>query len=547
MVMRDVPIGIQDFKEIRDNGYYFVDKSDLIVQILEKPATKAFLFTRPRRFGKSLNLSMMDAFLNIRYAGNTWFDGLSVSARKDLESRKNSFPVVCFDFKDLNVDTYDSFLAGMANKIADLYRVNSVVLEDIQDPKLRKDSNDLRMGTSGEDVLSRSIRTLTVLMQEHYGSKAVVLIDEYDNPIHSAYGKDDFERILNFMKIMMGSLLKGNESLHFAVITGVMQITKESIFSGLNNLSVNNILSRSFDEMFGFTSDEVRRLCEDHGHPEKYDEAKDWYDGYCFGDAEIYNPWSVLNYVDSGFRPYPYWAGTSGNSIIEDLLDSADPDTYRALQMLGSGQSISRRIDPTVTYHGLDKDRTAIYSMMVMTGYLTAVPNEYDYDIRIPNREMYGEFAKFTLAPLDSTVVEGMNRFTNALVRNDTATMEGALYDIFDQILGFRLLDHEKDYQLFITGMLLTLAGRYRVTADKESGNGFHDLLMECRDGRTPNIVFEFKRRRERDPPAEEMARRALDQIRRKDYAHGLRGDTILYGVVFDSKAPVILSDRISL
>ena len=542
-VMRDVPIGIQDFKKVRDEDHYYVDKTELITQILDN-RMEVYLFTRPRRFGKSMNLSMLDAFLNMEYKGNSWFDDLIISERKDLEANKNSSPVICFDFKDISTDSYESFLCGMRNKIADIFNTNCRVFGKDTSPKMKSDSKAILNKTSDEDTLCRSLKYLSDAMFEYCKMKVIVLIDEYDNPVQNAYGTQDFRKILNFMKIMLGSLLKGNPSLDFAVLTGVSQISKESIFSGLNNLYVDNVLSTESDEMFGFTNEEVRKLCADYGHPEKYEEAREWYDGYIFGDAEVYNPWSLLNYIKKGFVPAAYWAGTSGNSIISDLIAKADDEVYENLMTFGSGGSISRMIDTSIVYQGLDADVDSIYSMMVTAGYLTAVPNEYGYDLRIPNKEMFGVFASMVSNSISSKTSYNLNVFTKALLKCDTAVMEKALYGILVDSVSSRVLDSEHSYQAFLAGMLLHLEGRYQVKADFEEGEGFYDIRLERMRGSSPNIVIEIKRTSSSSKSAEKLAEEALSQIKEKDYCHGLKGDTILYGISFDKKKPVILSER---
>ena len=545
--MRSIPIGIQDFKEIRSEDYYYIDKSDLIAQILDAKA-KVYLFTRPRRFGKSLNLSMMDAFLNVKHKGNTWFDGLRVSERKDLEPRKNASPVLYFDFKGLSTGSYEDFIKDMGLVISNLFIENKYVLNQELDPIQESLFLDIKSVTSDDSLLKRSFSLLMNLMESYHGSRVVVLIDEYDNPIQNAYGTEDFRRILDFMKIMLGSILKGNESLDFAVMTGVMQISKESIFSGLNNSKIDNILSKRSDEMFGFTPDEVRKLCEDYGHPEKYEEAKEWYDGYMFGDAEIYNPWSVLNYVDSGFEPFPFWAGTSGNSIIEDLMSRTGYSTAMSLRILASGGFIREAIDPTIAYSDLRSNQTAIYSMMAMAGYLKAVPNGDLYNLSIPNREMFGVFANMLARNLISGS-SSLYKFTDSIVRCDTDLMSMSLYEMMSDTVGFRVLDNEHSYQAFITGVLMYLSGRYEVTADMEAGNGYYDIRLKSRRGDGPNILMEIKRRRDSDGNRgiEELADEALAQIKGKDYVHGLKGDTILYGVAFDGKLPSVIAERIVL
>ncbi|MFT0899546.1 AAA family ATPase [Candidatus Methanoprimaticola sp. MG2] len=541
--MRKIPIGIQDFKEIRGDDYYYVDKSDLIAQILDSKV-EVYLFTRPRRFGKSLNLSMLDAFLNVKHKGNTWFDGLRVSERKDLEPRKNASPVLYFDFKDINSSTFDSFRAGMANKVADLYRLNVEVLEDVSDLKLRKDVSDIRMGTSDVDTLSRSLRILTNLMQDHHGRKVVVLIDEYDNPVHNAHGTEDFRKILDFMKIMLGSALKGNESLDLAVVIGVMQISKESIFSGFNNPYVNNIFSKESDEMFGFTPDEVRKLCADYGHPERYEEAKDWYDGYIFGDAEIYNPWSVLNYVKRGFEPSSYWAGTSGNSIIDHLLANARSETYDILRGLATGSSVKMEIDGMITFEELDYAPESIYSVMVMSGYLRAMHERSDhYLISIPNMEMYLIYSKMVAARLDTTGRK-IRSLQNELVSGDAASVSRTIEDLLMTDMSFRILDDEATYQAYLIGLLFNLHDQYDIKAEREVGKGYCDILMSSKVAGVPSIVIELKRG-DGASDLDDLAADAVRQIRDREYHHGLSGRVLLYGMAFHGKDARIVSEEL--
>ena len=308
-----LPIGVQDFKEIRDSDYLYVDKSDMISQILSE-GTEAYCFTRPRRFGKSLNLSMLDAFFNVKYPkDNKWFDGLKVSECKECQEYKNAYPVIYFDLKELSVTSTEIFKTDLKIKIADLYRQYVYLLDsDILDDFDKQYIQDVLKNDIEPLKLRKAISTLSRMLYEHHGKKVIVLFDEYDTPILNAYSEGSHNDVVQFMRDIMSSVFKGNESLMFGVITGVTQIANVINSSGLNNLKVNNIFSSKFDEMFGFTNDEVKAICEEHGHPEKYDEAKEWYDGYRFGDTEVYNPWSVLNYVDEGFRPQAYWAGTCG-------------------------------------------------------------------------------------------------------------------------------------------------------------------------------------------------------------------------------------------
>ena len=390
-----IPIGVDSFREIREDGYYFVDKSELISDIVDR-RSKVYLFTRPRRFGKTLNLSMIDCFFNLKYEGNSWFDGLKVMEHPDAVARMNSRPVIRIDMKGVRTKDYDLFLSRLSLIISDLY-LSFDHLSDDGDlkPQLLDRFEKGKNQRLTESELQDSIRLLCTLLKARHGVAPIVLIDEYDYPINDSFGKDSYDSILDFLRGFYSSALKGNDDLGFAVVTGVMQIAKETIFSGLNNLSVNSIFSKDFDERYGFTPEEVESLCAYYGRPEAFQEAREWYDGYRFGDAEIYNPWSVLNYVRSGFEPGLYWAGTSGNSIIDTLLDDTDERIASDLGTLANGGSISAEISPTVVMSDIGRRADTIYSVMAVSGYLNAVPDGKLYRISIPNKEMFEVFAGF--------------------------------------------------------------------------------------------------------------------------------------------------------
>ena len=547
--MRSIPIGVDNFKELRDGGGYYVDKTSLISDILDSNLTKVFLYTRPRRFGKSLNLSMLDAYLNMEYAGNTWFDGLYISEERPDDPLKNSSPVIYLNMKDLNMESYVGFLNSLRKKISTLYsRFRHLDVSPELDPLYQDRYKTLYREGSDDEDLANSVRYLCEMLEMHHGRKAVVLIDEYDSPMNSSYGSNTQESILGFLKRFYSSALKSNESLGFAVITGVMQISKESIFSGLNNILVNNVFSTESDEMFGFTSEEVRNLCSDYGHSEKYDEARQWYDGYVFGNAEIYNPWSVLNYVKNGFRPDEYWAGTSGNSIINTLLNRADKIVYDDLKVLGEGKSITRMIDSRISYADMT-DMNGIYSVMTLSGYLKAVPSEDGYLLSIPNMEMYRVFGKMVMAKLENKVTVTLDAFCNSIRKNDTDGISRNLSSLLMEVLSSRVLDHEHSYQAFTAGMLLKLCGRYSMYADGERGKGNYDILLRSNLPCDRHIIMEFKKTRSntRDDTMEGMTQAALQQIRDREYFHGLSGEVLMYGIVVRGKDVKVSSEIVSL
>ena len=494
---RALPIGVQDFKKIRDSDYLYIDKTDMISQILSE-GVAVYQFTRPRRFGKSLNLSMLDAFFNIKYPkDNKWFDGLKVSECKECQEHKNAYPVIYFDFKDLDANSYELFLKRLSIKLSNLFMQYEYLETSEKVNRVQRSRFDaIYSGTTDESELMNAIDLLATMLRIHHDKKVIILFDEYDNPIHNAYGKDFHKDIVDVMRGIFSSALKGNESLMFGVITGVMQISKESIFSGINNLKVNNIFSSKYDEMFGFTDDEVNSICEEHGHPEKYEEAKEWYDGYRFGDVDIYNPWSVLNYVYEGFKPQAYWAGTSGNSIIETLFDISDNAILNDLRSLAENNSIIKTIASEITFDDLDLDSENIYSVMVMSGYLKAIPADGGYDISLPNKELFEVFASMLATHLrrrfsNSSVSTMIKALAKHITSNNAEAIQDDLYQLFASTLAAILLKDESAYQLFLTGVLLQLSGKYEVKADFENGKGRYDILLRSNAPDLPHIIIE--------------------------------------------------------
>ena len=543
--MRSLPIGIQDFKDVRSEDFYYVDKSMLIGQILDQNRRGIFLYTRPRRFGKSLNLSMIDAFFNIKYTGNTWFDGLEISKHAEYNAYRNSFPVISVDFRCGSIYDYEGFLEDMRLNMSDLFDRYNYLLDSDRLSESKKEQLKLILAKKGtEKETARALSGLCAMLEDHHGAKVVVLIDEYDNAVNNVKDPELRHRIISYIREAMSPLLKGNSSLQMGVLTGIMQIAKENIFSGLNNLYVNNILDVESDEMFGFTDDEVRRICADYGRPERFEEAKEWYDGYRFGNADIYNPWSILNYVQRKFDPKPYWVNTSSNSIIASLLEQADDGTLENLRVLGSGEGVLGTVRTTVTFDDLSEDPEMIYSMMVVSGYLKAVPDGGDHRLSIPNRELFSVFAdtvaRYALGGEGPS--RDLRRFCGAVLAGDAVMMEKTLYSLLAGTVSSRVLGDEHSYQAFVAGLLLTLSGRYEVTADFEAGRGYYDIRMERKSGSGPNVVMELKRS-DGESSLQTDAERAMAQIKGRDYAHGLEGRTILYGISFFGKVPYIVSE----
>ena len=542
--MKPLPVGIRNFKTVCEK-YYFVDKSMLIGQILDQyPEEGVFLYTRPRRFGKSLNLSMLDAFFNIKYKGNTWFDGLEISKHPKYDSYRNAFPVMSVNLKFDDVTSFKGFTEMFNSRIFDIFNEFKYLKES---PVMDEGMRDLfERYYTGKKTLTDSkvaLSKLCYMLKAHHNSKVIVLIDEYDATVNNMINEKLRRRITSFLGAVLSPLLKDNDLLQLGVVTGVTQITKENIFSGTNNFTRNDIFDTEFDEMFGFTDEEVRHICADYGHPEKFEEAKEWYDGYRFGNADIYNPWSILNYVQRNFKPNTYWVNTSGNEAIYDLLLEADTELTDNLKILGAGGTVSEEVSRTLTFDDLS-DTDKVYSLMALAGYLKAIPKGQLYELSIPNRELFFVFSEM----LNRVAFKGgssskLLSFTDAIKANDVVAMKDALYELI-VMLSSRVLNDEHSYQAFITGMLMNLCGSYEIRADFENGDGYYDIMMTKRKGDSPNIVIELKRS-ENDGHLENDAKAALQQIKDKDYAHGLEGKTILYGIAFSGKKPFVISEEI--
>ena len=550
-----------DFKEIRGGNYYYVDKSELISDIIDD-GNGVYLFTRPRRFGKTLNLSMIDAFFNMNYKGNTWFDGLKVSEHKNCMKLMNTFPVISISMKELGIRDFNLFRSEVATKMTNVLRGFDYLSDS--DKINRADKNTfmrIREKTSDESELKDSLRFLCEMLEIHHGVKPVVLIDEYDNPINSSFNEDSYEQILSFLKGFYSSVLKDNTHMSFAVVTGIMQIAKESIFSGLNNLRVNNIFTEKFDERYGFTESEVKEICEYYEHPEKLEEAKRWYDGYRFGNAEIYNPWSILFYASVDFKPGAYWINTSRNEIIYTLIDNATDEVYQNLTSIANGDKVTAQLNPAISMRDMNSDPNTIYSVMAVAGYLNAIPvgNEDDedndedecesYSISIPNKEVRRTFFKMMAKRLFNKGRDVFNTLLKVLEKGDVQGVENSLKEILYGSVPSIVLKDEGDYQLIVATAAMNSKGRYEIYMEREAGNGRSDMIMKHKIPGIPDIIIEFKKSKSKlDDETIQLkeAEEAIEQIKSREYSYGLGKNLILYGVCFNGEKPKVLMERIS-
>lgn len=542
--MKEVPSGIDDFRTLIRGGYYYVDKTALLDRILSAEG-KVFLFTRPRRFGKSLNLSMIDAYLNMRYADESaeWFEGLEISRMRPDDTARGAYPVIRLNLQGLLVGTHEAFVKTLCKRMSEVFAGFSEVRDSL-DERDRGIFDKIYFNRSEEADLSDALLFLTRVVREHYGKGVVLLIDEYDNPINNSYGTAGQKDNLELIKSIFNNALKSNENLSFSAVTGIMQITKESIFSGLNNLVVDNIFGVASEESFGFTEDEVRAICGHYGRPERFEEARQWYDGYRFGNKDIYNPWSILAYVERGFEPGDYWSGTSGNAIIDDLLSRAPAKTCLNLTRIGDSETVSVGLDERVTFIDISSGTTALYAVMVMSGYLNAVPQGgRSYAVSVPNLEMNSVFARHILGSMRPDLPNLASPVVASVLNGDPAGIEANLRR-FMEMYDFRTLGKEHTYQVMLGCMFATSCFTHRVVFEGMSGDGYYDLLLLRTGGAGPSVLIEFKALkgtvgRER---LESEAGRALEQIRAKRYAEGM-DDVILYGMAFRGKNAAVAMD----
>ena len=507
--LKKLPIGIENFEEMRREDFYYVDKSHVIEQLLTQWG-KVNLFTRPRRFGKSLNMSMLQSFFEIG-KDKTLFDGLRISDNQELcEEYQGKFPVVSVSLKGINGATYEEarrFLIKIINEEARRLSVLSDSTElDETDHELL---TQLKKKEMTNDSLVYSIRELTELLEKHYGSKVIVLIDEYDVPLAKANENGYYDEMVLLIRNLFENALKTNNSLKFAVLTGCLRIAKESIFTGLNNFKVYSITDKSFDETFGFTDAEVRELLRYYGQEKYYETVKEWYDGYRFGNVDVYCPWDVINFcsdhlADPGLEPKNYWANTSGNSVISHFIDSVGKPqklTRMELEQLVNGGIVQKEINSELTYKELYSSIDNLWSTLFMTGYLTqrGEPSGNRYNLVIPNREIRNIITNHILKMFKENVKDDgktVSDLCDALLNQNPEKVELIFTEYMKKTISIRdTFARKPTKENFYHGLLLGILGfkeNWSVMSNRESGDGFGDILIRIED-EDVGIVIEVK------------------------------------------------------
>ena len=557
MEILKLPVGIENFEDIRRSGFYYIDKTMFIEQFLNT-WSEVTLFTRPRRFGKTLGMSMLRSFFEIG-TDKSLFDGLYISQNKSLcDEHMGKYPVIFLTLKGVEGLTFakaKSMLSEIIKDEADRHYIlnSSETLTSVDRESFMK------ILTGNEENIENSLKTLSRLLYKHYGQKVVILIDEYDVPLDKAYQNGYYHEMVSLIRGLFGQALKTNDYLQFAILTGCLRISKESIFTGLNNFKVLSIMDARFDEQFGFTDSEVEELLAAYNLDSHFTEIKEWYDGYHFGNADVYCPWDVINYVDllrfePTAKPQDFWSNSSGNALVRSFIDKADVQTKDEIERLIAGEYIEKEISQELTYDEIDKSISNLWSVLFTTGYLTkqGVTDDGKVRLSIPNREIKNLFIKKIREWFsDTTANDGktLEQFCNAFVEKDTEKIEQLFGDYLWNTISIRDTAVAKDKkENFYHGILLGLLGykaSWLIKSNTESGTGYSDILVEVPNNRT-GIVIELKYAENGDMDA--ACDEALKQIEEKSYVDKLKQDGmrnfIKYGIAcFKKDCKVVISE----
>lgn len=548
----NIPVGVSDFREIRQNGYYYIDKSGLIRELLKNTATKVTLITRPRRFGKTLSMSMLENFFDIRKDSRAWFEGLEIARDSELcQAWMNQWPTVFFSLKDIDGLNFESAYGQLKAQISELYKKYAYLLEyDAIDPDDKQNFLDLKAGRAGEVQVSRALSLLLRIMEAYYQKPVILLLDEYDVPVAKASSNGYYEQMLEVIKTMMSTALKDNSCLRFAVITGCLKIAKESIFTGTNNLVSDTIGTSGLNEYFGFTQKDVDRLLEDAGANSQAENIKVWYDGYRFGNFEVYCPWDVMNYLrdfqqNPEARPVSYWKNTSDNAIIRSFIDYAGGAITKKLETLLSGGYILQHIDENLTYDYLHSSEDNLWSVLYLTGYLTglreeelpgAVPDGMTV-LRIPNEEIR-EIFETTIRKWFDDSAKTWNRkdLFASIWQGDSEAATEEINKLLRRTISYH--NYREDfYHAFLAG-IFTGAG-YAVESNKEHGEGRSDIVVsDYTDGWV--AIFEIKYSdspEELETDCEKAIRQMDERMYAVEYEEQYPAERILcYGISFFKK-----------
>ena len=559
-IKKPIPIGIESYKEIIDGGYYYVDKTLLIRDLLAQKS-KVTLFTRPRRFGKTLAQNMLRTFFEKEVTtdgtvmdNSRYFTGKNImDAGERYVSHMGKYPVIFLSMKSAKQPDFETaYNLMLADIVTEFERHSYLLGGDTLTPAQKKRYNAVLEHSAGLAEYTASLKFLSDCLEKYHHEKTIILIDEYDVPLENAYFKGFYDRMVGFIRSLLESVLKTNDSLLFAVITGCLRISKESIFTGLNNFDVVSILDENYAEYFGFIQCEVDSLLSFYDISQAGDDVKNWYNGYLFGDTEVYNPWSVINYAkDTVYHntdfPKPYWSNTSSNSIVHEMVAEADSNTVQEIESLLTGDTIEKQIHEDITYNDIRQSKDNLWNFLFFTGYLKAVGRNFRSDIiylemKIPNREVryiYNNTIQQWFRKKTDTM--DFSVLYHAILSGDAETAEGFLKKQLRESISF-MDSAENFYHGFLLGMLSGLQS-YKKKSNLENGDGRYDIILMPYDEQRPAVILELKRAK-KFTEMEKLCQEALGQIDEKHYDDGLieegYSQVLKYGICFCKKSCMV-------
>ncbi len=534
MTEKKLPIGIDDFKKLRTENYYYIDKSLLIKEIIDEPA-EVVLLPRPRRFGKTLNLSMLRYFFEPGKTENSnLFTDLKIAeAGEKYWAQQGEFPVIQLDFKGTKSRNWESCRERIKRTIANEYeRHHYLLASDIFLEHECEEYNQIMALEADQTTYEFALENLADYLARYHQKKVVILIDEYDEPIQSGYLNGFYEEIIDFMRGLLTRALKGNSQLKQGVLSGILRIAKESIFSGLNNLLVSTLIDSRYDKYFGLLESEVKEICDSYNLRDQFKKVRDWYNGYSFGEQTIYNPWSILNFIYSSGQLEPYWVNTSGNELIKRTIIEGSSQLKSDLEVLIAGNSVEKKIDKDIVFSDLDDSSEAVWSFLLFSGYLTAENQKRKggqlyCQLEIPNLEIQYIYEEIILDWLEENITSSeLELMLTSLVNGEIETFAAIFQEfVINSMSNFDTggEEPEKTYHAFVLGLLLNLRDDYQVKSNRESGYGRYDVMIIPDDKEKLGIVMEFKRvNKYKQETLEEAVAAALNQIKERKYKQEL-------------------------
>lgn len=526
---KPLPIGISDYVRAQSE-YYYVDKTLLIKEFLDqKPLVS--LFTRPRRFGKTLNMDMLRVFFEISEDDTSkYFKDKAIWKCGDVyRAHQGKYPVIFLTFKDVKFNSWSLTFAKISELLQEEFGRHMELYKSDQLETYELDYfKRILSGQANEVELSSSLQRLSKMLTKHYGKAPIIIIDEYDTPIQEGYSKRFYDEIIVFMRNFFSGAFKDNKNLSYGFLTGIFRIAQESIFSGLNNLTVNSVLDEDYDSFFGFTDSEVLDMLSYYEVLDKETELRNWYDGYLFGNKEIYNPWSVINYISKGCTPQAYWVNTGKNEILEDILKEATEDIIEKLYALLQGERVIAKIDQNVVYRSISEDPSNIYSLLLVAGYLKIPKKELQADgaylceVSIPNREIASVYKSEILSHLlqiGAITRSTANKIAESLYANDLKKLQNAIAEYMNKSISFYDAGAEGFYHGLVLGLIALVDNQYKIKSNRESGDGRYDICLIPREKKYPGIIMELKWKKGLDSKGlEVLAEEALVQINSKRY-----------------------------